>query len=292
MTRIVHLSDLHYGRVRKGLAEALLESVAAQAPDLVVVSGDLTQRARTWQFRAARAFLERLPAPWLAVPGNHDIPLENLAERIVTPFARYRRHIAHELEPIYGDATVCVAGVNSVNPFVHEAGRFRKATAARLCRVFEAAGPDRLRVVVLHHPITHGPQVTKTLMRGAGHALSELSDCGADVVLCGHLHAWAAAPSAAREGGRELLMVQAGTSLSTRLRGEENDYNLLVVDGPTLTVERHASGDALAFRPTGTHSFRREGAAWRAQPQSSTTLPEPPDRMAAKPSTKSLTFSR
>ncbi len=291
MTRIAHLSDLHFGTVPDGLAESLLARLRELSPELVIVSGDLTQRARGRQFAQARRFLDALPAPWLAVPGNHDIPLYNLPARLVRPFAAYRRHVSGALEPEFQDGVVDVAGVNTVNPFVWQTGRFTAATARRVCGRFARAG-ERLRIVVMHHPLTHGPQVTKKLMRGAPEALAALAECGADVVLCGHLHAWAAAPMTAREGGREVLLVQAGTTLSTRLRGGENDFNLLTVEGPALSIARFAAGDDGVFAPAATHRFRREGAAWRPQVQSSTTLPDAPPRIAAKPSAKAPTFSR
>lgn len=291
MRRIAHLSDLHFGTEPERLAENLLACLARLAPDLVVITGDLTQRARAWQFRRARAFLDALPAPWLAVPGNHDVPLFNLPSRLLAPFAGFRRHIARDPAPWHRDAEIEVAGVNTVNPWVWQAGRFPKAEARRVCARFGGAG-GRLRIAAMHHPLVHGPKVTKRLMAGAPQALSALAACGADVVLCGHLHAWAAAPMTARGGAREVLMVQAGTALSTRLRGEANDFNLLTADAADLTVERHAAGEDRCFRPDRIHRFRREGELWIAQAQSSTTFPEAPERITSKPRAKSSAFIR
>jgi 3',5'-cyclic AMP phosphodiesterase CpdA len=261
VTRIAHLSDLHMGTEAAGLPEALAEAIARLRPDLVVVSGDLTQRARAGQFRGARALLDRFGAPWLAVPGNHDVPLWNLPARHLRPFEGYRRHVAHDLAPRWRDAAVAVAGLNTVDPCAWEAGRFRQRDAGLLSEAFADAG-DRLRVVAMHHPPIHPPDVRKRLMRGAGEALAGLAAAGADVVLCGHLHAWATAPITARKGGRELLMVQAGTALSTRRRGEANDFNLLTVDGTELAVERWAHESDGAFRCGETHRFRRVGEVW------------------------------
>jgi len=104
--RLAHLSDLHFGRVDPAAVEGLLRSLEAARPDLVVVSGDFTQSARTGEFRAARAFLDRLPAPVFAVPGNHDLPQWNPVERLLRPYDRYRRFIGEELEPVWSDAEV------------------------------------------------------------------------------------------------------------------------------------------------------------------------------------------
>jgi 3',5'-cyclic AMP phosphodiesterase CpdA len=281
VTRIAHLSDLHFGTEAPGLPGALTDALAALRPDLVVVSGDLTQRARDGQFRRARALLDGLGAPWLAVPGNHDVPLWNLAGRLLRPFDGYRRHIAPDLAPRWRDASVTVAGLNTVDPLAWEAGRFRPDDAGRLAEAFAEAG-DRLRVVAMHHPPIHPPEVRKPLMRGAAEALAALAAAGADVVLCGHLHAWATAPITARDGGREVLMVQAGTTLSTRRRGEANDFNLLTVDGADLVVDRWEHDGQGAFHCAEAHRFRRVGASWQRMDAASERRPAPaPARVSA-----------
>ncbi len=263
MKRIVHISDLHYGRVRDGLDEILLEHVTALRPDLVAVSGDLTQRARHHQFEAARRFLDRLPAPHITVPGNHDVPLENLFIRFVTPFSRYKKYIDTELEPEHHDGEVSVVGVNSVNPYAWQSGKIGAHTSARICAAFDNAPARPMRIVVLHHPLTLKPGSQKRPTEGAAQALTTLADCGADIVLSGHLHSWDAAPFTTHEGGHETLLVQAGTALSTRVRGEENDLNLLIVDGNEVTIERFAAGEEGVFEIGTRHVWRREGVAWR-----------------------------
>ena len=274
MTRIAHLSDLHFGTEAPDLPAALAGALRALRPDLVVVSGDLTQRARDGQFRRARALLDGLGPPWLAVPGNHDVPLWNLAARLLRPFGGYRRHIAPELAPRWRDPAVTVAGLNTVDPLAWEAGRFRPGDAGRLAEAFADAG-DRLCVVAMHHPPIHPRDARKRLMRGAADALAALAAAGADVVLCGHLHAWATAPITARKGGRELLLVQTGTTLSTRRRGEANDFNLLTVDGAELTVERWAHDGQRAFRRDGSHRFRHAGASWHRMDPAPSRPPDP-----------------
>ena len=259
--RILHVSDLHFGRDRPELLRPLIDAINRIAPDLVAVSGDFTQRARLGQFRAARAFLDRLDPPWLAVPGNHDTPLDNLAVRLLSPWSRYRRYIDPELEPTWTDDAVVVAGVNTVNHLSWQRGRFSRHAVRRLCGLFDGHG-RRMHVAVLHHPLEHGPEVEKRLMRGAGEALDALGACGTDIVLSGHLHTWHVRPFAGAGG---VLFVQAGTGLSTRVRGEPNDFNLLTLDGPRVTVEQWAAADGeTAFAPVRASGFEKDpDGHWR-----------------------------
>ena len=261
MKRLVHLSDLHFGRVSPALEGPLIEAVTGIAPDLVVISGDLTQRARDSQFRAARGFLDRLPAPWLAVPGNHDTPLDNIAARMFRPFDGYRTHICEDLEPVHEDEDMVVAGVNTVNRFSWQRGKVGSGRLARLESRLQGAG-NRLKVAVLHHPLEHGPGTDKRLMRGAGRTLAALGRTGADVVLSGHLHVALTRPFAAATG---VLFVQAGTGLSTRLRdGEPNTFNQLDCTPDRVTVTTWgAQGDAVpVFSPAETASWHQGTDGW------------------------------
>lgn len=265
MSRIVHLSDLHFGRVDPALETPLLDTVACLAPDLVVVSGDLTQRARRGQFAAARRFLDRLPGPVLCVPGNHDVPLENLLLRFLNPFGRYRRFINPDLEPVHSDDRMVVVGVNTVNRFAWQRGRIGRRRLARIAERFSGSG-SKLRVGVLHHPLEHGPETAKRLTRGAGKALRAMSDCGADVVLSGHLHIASVQPF---RSAPDLLFVQAGTGLSTRLRDRQgNAFNQLDYSGDRLRVLRWTSDpeQERAFTVAGESEWIRRETAWTQVP--------------------------
>lgn len=257
MSRILHLSDLHFGSDDPALEAPLLAAVAALAPDLVAISGDLTQRARVGQFARAREFLDRIGTRVLAVPGNHDTPLDNPWLRLVRPWARYRAAIGADLEPAHRDEAIAVVGVNTVNRFSWQRGRISARTVDRVLTAFADAG-DRLRVVVLHHPLEHGPGVEKRLMRGAAEALRRLDAAGADLVLSGHLHNSVAAPFAAAPG---LLFVQAGTGLSTRVRGEPNTFNLVEAAEDRVTITAHAA-EGGRFRPGAPARFVRTPAGW------------------------------
>ncbi len=263
MRRVLHISDLHFGRARPELLEPLLAAIAAAAPDLVTVSGDLTQRARNWQFEEARSFLDAVSAPILVVPGNHDVPLDNVPLRFLRPWSRYRKWIGWNLEPAFEDDELSVVGVNTVNPFSRQRGKLADRATRRVCAAFAGDRTGRTRIVVVHHPLEHAPGERKQLMRGASRAIDALSDCGADVILSGHLHAWRADPFAARRGRTGVLQVQAGTGLSTRLRGEENDFNLLTLAPGEIVVERFVAGDrARGFTPAARLRFRTSDRGW------------------------------
>lgn len=277
MRTLVHLSDLHFGRVDAGLLEPLCQRIAALQPDVVVVSGDLTQRARPAQFRAAREFLDRLPQPQIVVPGNHDVPLYNLLLRFVRPLGGYRRHISANVEPHHIDAEVAVVGMNTARSFIFKGGtiaaRQLERLRARLCDL----PPEVVRVVVTHHPLDLPAGGSKRDLVGrAPRAMALFARCGADLLLSGHMHAGFVGNTAARYqlGGYSALLVQASTATSTRLRGEVNSFNLIRIDAPRIEVQRQAwDPDARAFLPLAAESL---------------TLPRlhaSPDRAAARAAT-------
>src|ERR671913_198024 len=249
MRTLVHLSDLHFGRVDPALLAPLARAVAAVEPDVVVVSGDLTQRARASQFRQARDFLARLPSPQIVVPGNHDVPLYNVAARFLAPLRNYRKYISENLEPCYIDDEIAVCGVNTARSLTFKNGRINCDQLAKIRDTLFPLPADVLRVVVTHHPFDVGEGVDEDNLLGrASMAMNILSEVGVDLMLSGHLHASAATSTEARYkiDGYSALVVQAGTATSTRERGEPNAFNVLRVTSDTITVERHAWDDARA----------------------------------------------
>jgi 3',5'-cyclic AMP phosphodiesterase CpdA len=266
MATIVHLSDLHFGRVDPRLVAPLVRTVETVAPDLVVVSGDLTQRARRSQFRQARAFLDRLRCPLLVVPGNHDVPLFNLAARVVDPYGGYRREIQPDLEPVFENAEVIAVGLNSARAFPFDGrGRLNDAQVARAAARLKSAAVHAVRIVVTHHPFdlpdTHGDE---HLVGRSAMAMEQLAAAGADVFLAGHLHVSHVSHSARRYriAGHSALVVQAGT-LSTRGRGEPNTLNVLRVASTLIEIERYSWDEATqSFQVTWTGAFRRTGDGW------------------------------
>ncbi len=153
MRTIAHISDLHFGRHDETAAERLLADISAVRPDLLVITGDLTQRARHSQFAAARAFLEKLPRPVIVIPGNHDVPLYDVIERFVGRLARYRRYICDELQPFFADDEIALLGLNTARSAAFSNGRISFRQAAAIKSVFAQMPASRLRILAIHHPL-------------------------------------------------------------------------------------------------------------------------------------------
>ncbi len=264
--RIVHLSDLHFGWHNPVIADSLVTEVEGHAPDVVVVSGDFAQVGSTNEFVMAADFLRSLSAPVFSVPGNHDVPTVNLYMRFFHPFARYRRHISEEIEPILETKGVVLAGINTarrIRPGLNWAeGVIDEDQLERLGRRFDQADPDAVRVVVAHHPLLQPevPVSMKTVKR-ADLALEKFRELGVRVVLSGHFHLSYArrhrpdlvtsdiphGPVQAAAG--DIIVVQASTAISTRLRQHPNAYNVIDIDDDIVSISvREWAGDAWRTR--------------------------------------------
>jgi 3',5'-cyclic AMP phosphodiesterase CpdA len=267
MRTLVHLSDLHFGRVDPALLAPLRERLTVIAPDLVVVSGDLTQRARSEQFVQARQFLDTLPQPQLVVPGNHDVPLHNVFKRFVNPLKNYRRHIGNDLEPFFSDDEIAVAGINTARSLTFKDGRINQEQVALLQERFNALDEPITRIVVTHHPFDlpegSGEQ---DLVHRAGMAMKAFAACGADILLSGHMHLSHSGNTAARYalGGYAALTIQAGTATSTRARGEANSFNAIHIDRDEVRLESYDwKPETGVFSVATTTAFAREAQGWR-----------------------------
>jgi 3',5'-cyclic AMP phosphodiesterase CpdA len=266
MRLIVHLSDIHFGRVNDQVIAPLIEAIRKLNPDLVAVSGDLTQRARSHQFQQARAFLDQLPKPQIVVPGNHDVPLHNVFARFVQPLDKYRRYITNDLRPMFYDEEIAVLGVNTARSLTIKNGRINEQQVAwmrdRLC----AVDPLVTKVVVTHHPFDlPAGHDERHLVGRARMAMEQLAACGADLFLAGHLHVSHTTNSARRYQikGHSALVVQAGTATSDRGRGEENSFNLVRIDRPHIAVERFAwQAERGEFGLVTTERFRHTPDGW------------------------------
>jgi 3',5'-cyclic AMP phosphodiesterase CpdA len=268
MTRLVHLSDLHFGAHDERLVAAVEQALDELKPDLVVISGDFTQRARTEQFRDACEFLGRLRDRGhevLGVPGNHDVPLYDVLRRFLSPLARYRRFIDEILCPFVELSGVAVLGINTARSLTFKEGRISEEQITFIRDTFARTPADAVRVLVTHHPLFAVP-VGEEVERAVGRhelALDAIEDAGVDLLLAGHAH-YASVHSASdlvtRAGGA--LVIQAGTATSTRLREQNQSFNVIDLDGGsiTLTVECW-SGDA--FRPMDAKRYELHAGCWR-----------------------------
>lgn len=236
MAVLLHLSDPHFGTERAAVVDALLDHVAASPPDAVVISGDITQRARAAQFASARAFVARLralapAAPVLVLPGNHDIPLFHLRRRLFAPFAGFRRAFGPLLEPCHEDDGLQLQLVNTVTRWRHTDGVVSADQIERVVRRLAAARPGQLRVVVTHQPAAVTRRADQTdRLRNADAAIRRWGLAGADLLLGGHIHLpyVRALDVAGEAGSRRLWVVQAGTAVSHRIRHEAgNSFNLI-----------------------------------------------------------------
>jgi 3',5'-cyclic AMP phosphodiesterase CpdA len=266
MRTLVHLSDLHFGRVDPELLDPLRELVHRIAPTVVVVSGDLTQRAKSEQFEEARAWLDTLPGPQIIVPGNHDISLYNVFRRFVLPLDRYKRYITEDMDPVYIDDEVAVLGVNTARSLTWKDGRVNKEQVEKIRATLASLPPDVVRVVVTHHPfdLPEGAEEDDLVDR-AHMAMDVFADVGVDLLMAGHLHQSHAGNTQARYKISEYaaLVVQAGTATSTRGRGEVNSFNVIRTEPQKIEVDRYG-WDAVhkQFQILATEKFMRSGNIW------------------------------
>jgi len=245
VARLLHLSDLHFGAHDPELVEAVERKADELKPDLVVISGDFTQRARTEQFKEACRFLERLREGGhevLAVPGNHDVPLYDVLRRFMSPLARYRRFIDETLCPFVELQGVAVLGLNTARSLTFKDGRISREQVEFIRDSFARTDAEAMRVLVTHHPMYAVP-VGEKVERAIGRqelALDAIEEAGVDILLAGHAHhasSHLASDLVTRAGGA--LVIQAGTATSTRVREQHQSFNLIDIDANivTLTVE-------------------------------------------------------
>jgi len=227
MSVLLQISDTHFGTEQARVVDALRALAQRERPDLVVLSGDITQRARRSQFAAARAFVDRLGAPLVAIPGNHDIPLFDLAARVLRPYAGYRAAFGDDLEPAHVSPEFLVVCVNTTRWYRHTDGEVSADQVERVARQLAAATPAQLRVVVVHQPVAVlRKEDEHDRLHGHAAALDRWAAAGADLALGGHIHLPYVMPLPGLL--RPMWAVQAGTAVSSRVReGVPNSVNVL-----------------------------------------------------------------
>jgi len=269
MRMIAHISDLHFGMEDERIADRLLEDLNGIDPSLVVISGDLTQRARKRQFEAAGAFIRKITAPCLVVPGNHDIPLYDVIRRTLMPLHRYRHYITDDLNPVFEDDELIVLGANTARAATFKNGRISAAQIKMLADRLCSAGSHLFKVLVTHHPFLPPLDNPYAALVGRGGLAAEaLEPCGLDLLLAGHYHRGYMGDLQSHDitVKRSIIVAQPGTAISKRTRGERNSYDRIIIDPPDICFDRYA-WDGRGFVKTKTTCYKKVGGAWQLQPQ-------------------------
>ncbi|MSR22212.1 MAG: 3',5'-cyclic-nucleotide phosphodiesterase [Gemmatimonadetes bacterium] len=274
MLTIVHGSDLHFGKPHdQGVALAFLESARQLRPDLIVLSGDFTQRAKVREYQAARDFLRRLPSvPLVVTPGNHDVPLYRVVERLFAPYRNYRAFIRDELDTVTRLPGITVVSLNSSEPYrAIVNGRIGRDQLSFARKTFESAPKGDVKAVVAHHHLAPAPDYEGGHpLPGGGKILETLQEMGVELVMGGHLHrayignSLDVLPGTSRDPG--IVIVQSGTTTSRRGRARErarNSFNCIRIDGSCLEVTHYMHfEEAGGFAPLSVHSFPRGLRRW------------------------------
>jgi 3',5'-cyclic AMP phosphodiesterase CpdA len=263
---IAHISDLHFGRHNLDVTEDLLASIEKSSPDLVVISGDFTQRARHVEFAEARRFLDRIAVPKLVTPGNHDVPLYNLFNRYLRPFRKYNRYIAPLDQPLslYQDDELAVLGLNTARRFTRKNGRLSQHQIASIRRALASMPREVTKVIVTHHPLAVPD--SEDLVELAGRAvvaLKAIAGAGVHLLLSGHHHRALSGHVTDLSGAGSILIVHAGTAISTRTRGiGGNSYNLIQIAHKQVSVRvmEWVKGDGFVEASIASYGF--DGNRW------------------------------
>lgn len=270
MKTLIHISDLHFGKIDISRVQPLLNVINKINPDMVVISGDLTQRAKESEFQDAKKFIEDLKRPVFIVPGNHDISLYNPFIRFFTPFKNFKKYISKDLSPLYVDKEIALIGINSVNRFNITAGRIKKRHIREITSHIKGLHPDIIKIAVCHHPFDVPPKddvrhyIHKVVARSK-MAVRSLSKHNVDIFLSGHLHVHYITDTTIRYKIKDYkgLLIQAGTAISNRRRGEPVSFNVLIIDGNQLVID-HYSGNAIDpdFTLISTSRFTHTTQGW------------------------------
>ncbi len=267
MKKIAHISDLHFGTENKEIAEALLKDITKCEPDLIVVSGDLTQRARTKQFKAAKKYLDRFKFPKIIVPGNHDIPLFDIFRRFLAPLKRYKKIITDDLAPLFNDGEIAVYGINTARSLTWKEGRISYEQIRDMEEKLCAIPNEVFKIVVTHHPFIPPPDDDGIKLVGRSQkALVVIDKCFIDLLLAGHLHVQYSGnvqPYYPKSVGSTIVS-QAATAISNRIREEPNAYNMIYLDTNNIDINvRVWNGETFIGKETT--SYDKIDKGWVAE---------------------------
>jgi 3',5'-cyclic AMP phosphodiesterase CpdA len=270
MLSLLHISDLHFGPpYLPQVGEAVLRAAARLRPDVIVASGDFTQRAKRQQYADARAFLDRLPGvPIVVVPGNHDVPLYRAFERLFRPYAHYRQYISRDLDTVLVRDDAVIVALNTTSPLRKiTGGRIRRWQLDFCARAFRDAPPAAVRIVVAHHHFAPAPDYDddEDVMWRAREALDRFNELGVELILGGHLHrayignSLDVYPSKSRASG--IIIAQCGTTTSRRGRArerEKNSFNVITVGADVTRIVHYMYFSEIGgFAPLGRHTYPR-----------------------------------
>jgi 3',5'-cyclic AMP phosphodiesterase CpdA len=271
MRRIAQLSDLHFGSHESHIAADLIASLNLQQLDLVVLSGDFTQRARQAEFAQAHRFLGNIAQPKLVVPGNHDLPLYDMIGRLHKPLKNFRRYIAPQgiAGDLFQDDVIAVLGLNTARRFPGKSGRVSFDQIAHLRRVFANVPRGVFKALVTHHPLGYPAGETPHGIAGrSGHVLQALAGLDVHLLLSGHGHRPLSGTLELETAERRsILLLHAGTAISTRTRdGHGNTYNLVDIEGDGVSIRILEWSDGHGFRERQKNDYRIADGVWSRIP--------------------------
>lgn len=260
----MHISDLHAGRTfHPRVADQLAREAHDLRPDVLVISGDLVQRADfVSQWDAIIQYLQQLPQPQLIVPGNHDVPLFHVVERLTRPLDRYRRYISTNLNPVFERPGLVVVGGSSAHGLTIDSGYVSREQQRVMVQLFARYPEDVCKIAVLHHGVVRPPgQGKRTIVRNVTEVTRMLEQSGVDVLLCGHHHVSYVGVAG---NAKRFIICQSGTSTSWRIREGEcgrNAYNVLTIEEATIHISlRRYVETSGRFEPLGEYEFQRRSA--------------------------------
>lgn len=266
MTQVlVHISDLHFGREVTAVVNAVLEQLEQIQPDAVIISGDLTQRAKTAEFRRAQDFIQRIGPPTIIVPGNHDLSAHNITERFTHPWSKWHQFISNDSEPVFHADGFIAIGLNSARRMGlyldWSRGRINEQQLDSVEQSLLDADEEKLRLLIVHHPFWLPPGHEKRELIGArDYAMRRLASANIDIILSGHVHI---AYTQTLDG---IIISHAGTSTSNRLQtGSHNSFNILRGNRQQLQIQTMEWRDN-HFALAEEHRFKRTDGLWTASP--------------------------
>ena len=273
VARIAHLSDIHFGAHDPEIVAATESWLNARQPDLIIVSGDLTQRARAKQFREASGYLDRLRqwgCPVLVVPGNHDVPLYDVVRRFAAPLDRYRQYISSDLCPWFENDEVAVLGLNTARSLTIKDGRINHEQLDLIQEHFSEISSAKTRILVTHHPLFAMPigeeGVLSEVVGRHREAVQAVADAGVHLALAGHYHRTYAQDALKMvENVDSVLIIQAGTATSTRLRNDElQSFNWIHAHRFDEVELQVIAWDGSKFEPGSHQRFTHDGNYWNS----------------------------